>query len=68
MDKLQAIILQYVRSYDRMSGKALLKTLQEDMPEYSLEAIAEATLSIIQRCFPEDKRLSDYMQSNREQE
>ncbi len=64
--ELQAIIFQYIRSYDRMSGKALLETLQEDLPEFSLEEIAEATLSIIQRCFPEDKRLSAYMKANME--
>ncbi len=66
--ELQAIIFQYTRAYDRMSGKALLETLQKDLPEFSLKEIAEATLSIIQQCFPEDKQLSDYMKSNMEQE
>lgn len=50
---LQAIIFQYVKAYDRMSGKVLLETLQKDLPGYTLDEIAEATLSIIQRCFPE---------------
>lgn len=63
---LQAIIFQYAKAYDRMSGKVFLETLQKDLPDYSLEEIAEATLSIIQRCFSEDKRLADYMKSNME--
>ena len=64
MIELQAVILQYLRAYERSTGKVILEILCEALPDVTEEEIKTATLNLIERLYPEDKRLIAYLKTN----